>query len=147
MEATRSRRSTGYVLLFGLRGWAIHAGHNHSRKIGVPFQQTSDTLQIKGDLTAILTNVREKQVLFIDGFIDCSGSGGNLVLRAEDYKLDIIIGRGPAARTHHGREAVHLHRRDHTCRVAFIAPALRFDVLRWSLVARSCELWSGRQTF
>jgi Holliday junction DNA helicase RuvB len=68
----------------------------------VPFQQTSGpTLQIKGDLTAILTNVRDKQVLFIDEVHRLQPALEEILYSAlEDYKLDIIIGQGPAARTH-----------------------------------------------
>ena len=67
-----------------------------------PFQQTSGpTLQIKGDLTAILTNVRDKQVLFIDEVHRLQPALEEILYSAlEDYKLDIIIGQGPAARTH-----------------------------------------------
>jgi Holliday junction DNA helicase RuvB len=66
------------------------------------FQQTSGpTLQIKGDLTAILTNLREKQVLFIDEVHRLQPALEEILYSAlEDYKLDIIIGQGPSARTH-----------------------------------------------
>src|SRR5205823_11982319 len=66
------------------------------------FQQTSGpTLQIKGDLTAILTNVREKQVLFIGEVHRLQPALEELLYSAlEDYQLDIMIGQGPAARTH-----------------------------------------------
>ncbi len=73
-----------------------------ANELGTPFQQTSGpTLQIKGDLTAILTNVRDKQVLFIDEVHRLQPALEELLYSAlEDYKLDIIIGQGPAARTH-----------------------------------------------
>ena len=73
-----------------------------ANELGVPFQQTSGpTLQIKGDLTAILTNLRDKQVLFIDEVHRLQPTLEELLYSAlEDYKLDIIIGQGPAARTH-----------------------------------------------
>jgi Holliday junction DNA helicase RuvB len=58
-------------------------------------------LQIKGDLTAILTNVRDKQVLFIDEVHRLQPALEEILYSAlEDYKLDIMIGQGPAARTH-----------------------------------------------
>ena len=68
----------------------------------MPFQQTSGpTLQIKGDLTAILTNLRDKQVLFIDEVHRLQPALEEILYSAlEDYKLDIIIGQGPSARTH-----------------------------------------------
>jgi Holliday junction DNA helicase RuvB len=70
--------------------------------LAVPFQQTSGpTLQIKGDLTAILTNLKDKQVLFIDEVHRLQPALEELLYSAlEDYKLDIMIGQGPSARTH-----------------------------------------------
>src|SRR6185312_12934028 len=58
-------------------------------------------LLIKGDLTAILTNVREKQVLFFDEVHRLQPALEEILYSAlEDYKLDIIVGQGPSARTH-----------------------------------------------
>jgi holliday junction DNA helicase RuvB len=58
-------------------------------------------LQIQGDLTAILTNLRERQVLFLDEIHRMQPVlEEKLYTALEDYKLDIIIGQGPAARTH-----------------------------------------------
>ncbi len=68
----------------------------------VGFQQTSGpALQIQGDLTAILTNLREKQVLFLDEIHRLQPVlEEKLYTALEDYKLDIMIGTGPSARTH-----------------------------------------------
>ena len=73
-----------------------------ANELGVAFQQTSGpTLQIKGDLTAILTNLQDKQVLFIDEVHRLQPALEEILYSAlEDYKLDIIIGQGPSARTH-----------------------------------------------
>ena len=73
-----------------------------ANELGVAFQQTSGpTLQIKGDLTAILTNLQAKQVLFIDEVHRLQPALEEILYSAlEDYKLDIIIGQGPSARTH-----------------------------------------------
>jgi Holliday junction DNA helicase RuvB len=73
-----------------------------ANELGVAFQQTSGPiLQIKGDMTAILTNLRERQVLFIDEVHRLQPALEELLYSAlEDYKLDIIIGQGPSARTH-----------------------------------------------
>ena len=73
-----------------------------ANELGAAFQQTSGpTLQIKGDLTAVLTNLRDKQVLFIDEVHRMQPVLEELLYSAlEDYKLDIIIGQGPSARTH-----------------------------------------------
>src|ERR1022692_3779143 len=58
-------------------------------------------LVIKGDLTAIITNMQDKQVLFIDEIHRLQPVLEELLYSAlEDYKLDIIIGQGPSARTH-----------------------------------------------
>jgi len=68
----------------------------------VHFQPTAaPLLQIKGDLTAIITNMQDKQVLFIDEIHRLQPVLEELLYSAlEDYKLDIIIGQGPSARTH-----------------------------------------------
>jgi Holliday junction DNA helicase RuvB len=66
------------------------------------FQQTSGpTLQIKGDLTAILTNVQARQVLFVDEVHRLQPALEELLYSAlEDCRLDIMVGQGPSARTH-----------------------------------------------
>src|ERR1700719_2397380 len=73
-----------------------------AHELGVGFQQTSGpALQIQGDLTAILTNLRDRQVLFLDEIHRLQPVlEEKLYTALEDYKLDIIIGQGPAARTH-----------------------------------------------
>src|SRR6266852_2825409 len=104
IEATRSRgEALDHVLLYGPPGLGkTTLGTIIANELAVPFQQTSGpTLQIKGDLTAILTNVREKQVLFIDEVHRLQPALEEILYSAlEDYKLDIMIGQGPAARTH-----------------------------------------------
>ena len=58
-------------------------------------------LPAKGELTAIITNLRERQVLFIDEVHRLQPALEELLYSAlEDYKLDIMIGQGPSARTH-----------------------------------------------
>jgi Holliday junction DNA helicase RuvB len=115
------------VLLYGPPGLGKTTLANIiANELGVAFQQTSGpTLQIKGDLTAILTNLRDKQVLFIDEVHRLQPALEELLYSAlEDYKLDIIIGQGPSARTHTIEVAVHLHRRDHARGTAVGAAAL-----------------------
>ena len=104
IEAARSRgEAMDHVLLYGPPGLGKTTLANIiANELGVPFQQTSGpTLQIKGDLTAILTNLQDKQVLFIDEVHRMQPVLEELLYSAlEDYKLDIMIGQGPAARTH-----------------------------------------------
>ena len=105
IEAAKSRgEALDHVLLYGPPGLGQDNTRDHHRQriSGAAFQQTSGpTLQIKGDLTAILTNLRDKQVLFIDEVHRLQPVLEELLYSAlEDYKLDIMIGQGPAARTH-----------------------------------------------
>jgi len=104
IEAARSRgEALDHVLLYGPPGLGkTTLATIIANELGVAFQQTSGpTLQIKGELTAILTNVREKQVLFIDEVHRLQAALEEILYSAlEDYKLDIMIGQGPSARTH-----------------------------------------------
>ena len=104
LEAARSRgEALDHVLLFGPPGLGkTTLASIIANELDVGFQQTSGpALQIQGDLTAILTNLREKQVLFLDEIHRTQPVlEEKLYTALEDYKLDIIIGQGPAARTH-----------------------------------------------
>jgi holliday junction DNA helicase RuvB len=104
IEAARSRgEAMDHVLLYGPPGLGKTTLANIiANELGVPFQQTSGpTFEIKGDLTAILTNLQAKQVLFIDEVHRLQPALEEILYSAlEDYKLDIIIGQGPSARTH-----------------------------------------------
>jgi len=104
IEAARSRgEALDHVLLYGPPGLGKTTLANIiANEMAAAFQQTSGpALQIKGDLTAVLTNLREKQVLFIDEVHRMQPVLEELLYSAlEDYKLDIIIGQGPSARTH-----------------------------------------------
>jgi len=104
IEAARSRgEAMDHVLLYGPPGLGKTTLANIiANELGVAFQQTSGpTLQIKGELTAILTNLQARQVLFIDEVHRLQPALEEILYSAlEDYKLDIIIGQGPSARTH-----------------------------------------------
>ena len=104
LEAAKSRgEALDHVLLFGPPGLGkTTLATIIANELGVGFQQSSGpALQIQGDLTAILTNLRERQVLFLDEIHRLQPVlEEKLYTALEDYKLDIIIGQGPAARTH-----------------------------------------------
>jgi holliday junction DNA helicase RuvB len=104
IEAARSRgEALDHVLLYGPPGLGKTTLANIiANELGVGFQQTAGpAIQIKGDLTAILTNLRERQVLFLDEVHRLQPALEEILYSAlEDYKLDIIIGQGPSARTH-----------------------------------------------
>jgi len=104
LEAARSRQEAlDHVLLFGPPGLGkTTLATIIANELEVPYQQTSGpALQIQGDLTAVLTNLRDRQVLFLDEIHRLQPVlEEKLYTALEDYKLDIIIGQGPAARTH-----------------------------------------------
>jgi Holliday junction DNA helicase RuvB len=104
LEAAKSRgEALDHVLLFGPPGLGkTTLATIIANEMDVGFQQTSGpALQIAGDLTAILTNLRDRQVLFLDEIHRMQPVlEEKLYTALEDYKLDIIIGQGPAARTH-----------------------------------------------
>ncbi len=72
-----------------------------AHEMGVGFKGTSGPIISKaGDLAAILTNLQPNDILFIDEIHRLHTSVEEVLYSAmEDYKLDIIIGEGPAART------------------------------------------------
>ncbi|MFG1347933.1 Holliday junction branch migration DNA helicase RuvB [Xanthobacter autotrophicus DSM 431] len=72
-----------------------------SREMGVGFRSTSGPVIAKaGDLAAILTNLEERDVLFIDEIHRLSPAVEEILYPAmEDYELDLVIGEGPAARS------------------------------------------------
>jgi Holliday junction DNA helicase RuvB len=104
LEAAKARgEALDHVLLSGPPGLGkTTLATIIANELDVGFQQTSGpALQIAGDLTAILTNMRERQVLFLDEIHRMQPVlEEKLYTALEDYKLDIIIGQGPAARTH-----------------------------------------------
>jgi len=104
LEAAKSRGDAlDHVLLFGPPGLGkTTLATIIANELDVAFQQTSGpALQIQGDLTAVLTNLRDRQVLFLDEIHRMQPVlEEKLYTALEDYQLDIIIGQGPAARTH-----------------------------------------------
>jgi Holliday junction DNA helicase RuvB len=73
-----------------------------AHELAVPLDQTAGpVLQKKLDLTGILSNVRARQVFFIDEIHRLQPDIEEILYAAlEDFRLDILIGAGPGARTH-----------------------------------------------
>jgi len=104
IEAAKKRgEAMDHVLLYGPPGLGkttlatIIAG-----ELGVDFEQTSGPiLQKKLDLTGVLTNIRARQVFFIDEIHRLLPDVEEILYAAlEDFRMDILIGTGPGARTH-----------------------------------------------
>src|SRR5437868_9775634 len=72
-----------------------------ARELGVGFRSTSGPVIAKaGDLAALLTNLEDRDVLFIDEIHRLSPAVEEILYPAmEDFQLDLIIGEGPAARS------------------------------------------------
>jgi holliday junction DNA helicase RuvB len=104
IQAAKSRgEALDHVLLYGPPGLGkTTLATIIANEMGVAYQQSAGpAIQIKGDLTAILTNLNDRQVLFFDEVHRLQPALEELLYSAlEDYKLDIIIGQGPSARTH-----------------------------------------------
>jgi Holliday junction DNA helicase RuvB len=103
IEAARSRREPlDHVLFVGPPGLGkTTLAQIVSRELGVNFRSTSGPVIAKsGDLAALLTNLEERDVLFIDEIHRLNPAVEEILYPAmEDFQLDLIIGQGPAARS------------------------------------------------
>ena len=94
--------SLDHVLLYGPPGLGkTTLAGIIANEMGVNFRQTSGpAIERQGDLAALLTNLQEHDVLFIDEIHRLSRSVEEVLYSAmEDFALDIIIGKGPSARS------------------------------------------------
>ncbi len=103
IQAANQRNETlDHVLLYGPPGLGKTTMANIiSNELGVNIRITSGpAIEKPGDLAAILTNLNNNDVLFIDEIHRLNRSVEEILYPAmEDYALDIIIGKGPSARS------------------------------------------------
>ncbi len=120
VKAARARgEALDHVLLVGPPGLGkTTLAGIVARELGVNFRATSGPVIAKaGDLAALLTNLEERDVLFIDEIHRLSPQVEEILYPAmEDFQLDLIIGEGPAARS------------------------VRIDLARFTLVAATTRL-------
>ncbi|MFN8828560.1 MAG: Holliday junction branch migration DNA helicase RuvB [Labrys sp. (in: a-proteobacteria)] len=103
IEAARARGDAlDHVLFVGPPGLGkTTLAQIVSRELGVNFRATSGPVIAKaGDLAALLTNLEDRDVLFIDEIHRLNPAVEEILYPAmEDFQLDLIIGEGPAARS------------------------------------------------
>jgi Holliday junction DNA helicase RuvB len=104
IEAARLRgEAMDHVLLYGPPGLGkTTLAQLISQELEVGFEQTAaPILQKKLDLTGVLTNVQARQVFFIDEIHRLLPDVEEILYSAlEDFRVDIMVGTGPGARTH-----------------------------------------------
>jgi len=103
ITAARQRKDAlDHVLIFGPPGLGkTTLAHVIANELGAGFKQTSGpVLERPGDLAALLTNLQENEILFVDEIHRLSPVVEEILYPAlEDFQLDIVIGEGPGARS------------------------------------------------
>ena len=103
IEAARRRgEALDHLLIFGPPGLGkTTLAHVIAHELEVNFRSTSGpAIEKRGDLAAILTNLEDKDVLFIDEIHRLHPAIEEILYPAmEDFQIDIIIGEGPGARS------------------------------------------------
>jgi holliday junction DNA helicase RuvB len=103
LEATKARgEALDHVLLAGPPGLGkTSLAYIVREELGVGIRTVAGpALERKGDMAAILTSLEERDVLFVDEIHRLNRAIEEILYPAlEDFRLDIIVGQGPAART------------------------------------------------
>jgi Holliday junction DNA helicase RuvB len=103
IAAARQRNEAlDHVLLYGPPGLGkTTLAYVIANELGVPIRSTAGpVIEKAGDLAAMLTNLQEREVLFIDEVHRMAPTIEEILYPAmEDYELDIMIGQGPSARS------------------------------------------------
>lgn len=103
VRAARERKEPlDHVLLFGPPGLGkTTLAHILAHEMGAPLRSTAGpVLERAGDLAAILTNLQPGELLFVDEIHRLGAAVEEVLYPAlEDFKLDLVLGQGPAART------------------------------------------------
>jgi len=103
IEAAKKRKEAiDHILLYGPAGLGkTTLSHIIAKEMGVNIKATSGpAIEKVGDLGSILTNLGNGDILFIDEIHRLNKTVEEVLYPAmEDYKLDIIVGKGPSART------------------------------------------------
>ena len=103
IAAARGRKEAlDHVLLYGPPGLGkTTLAYVIGNELGVPVRATAGpVIEKAGDLAAMLTNLQQHEVLFIDEIHRLAPAIEEILYPAmEDYELDIVIGQGPSARS------------------------------------------------